>query len=88
MITQYFLISPGAEEASNSNGNSIYDDSRGSIDEEGEDKDGGHDVRSIGVQASQPEPDLVGKLIELVGSCGDEFLRCEIFVGIRWCSTR
>ena len=45
----------------------MYDDNGGIIhDDYIEEKDTGHDVRSVGVQASQPEPDLIEKLIELV----------------------
>ena len=45
----------------------MYDDNGGTIhDDYIEEKDTGHDVRNVGVQASQPEPDLIEKLIELV----------------------
>ena len=45
----------------------MYDDNGGTIhDDYIEEKDTGHDVRSVGVQASQPEPDLIENLIELV----------------------
>ncbi|XP_072030578.1 coiled-coil domain-containing protein 125-like isoform X2 [Amphiura filiformis] len=57
---------PDKETTLNGDGNTMYDDTGGSIHEGSAEKDDAHDMRSIGVQASQPEPALIGTLIELL----------------------